>query len=79
MVLKKSTPYHMMGYQVNYENENARLLILNAVKSRNAVISILEDGAEITEELALFIWHHSNKDKPLNITIGKYTGRKRVC
>lgn len=79
MVLKKSTPYHMMGYQINYENENARLLILNAVKSRNVIISILEDGAEITEELALFIWHHSGNDKPLNITIGKSSGSKRVC
>ena len=79
MVLKKFTPYNMMRYRVNYENENARLLILNAVKSRNVIISILEDEAEISEELALFIWHHSGNEKPFNITIGNSPGRKRVC
>lgn len=69
MVLKKSTPNKVLKYRVNYENENTRLLILDAVKNRNASINIIGDETEISEEIALFIWHHSGKERTFSITI----------
>lgn len=69
MLLKKSTSERALKYQVNYENENARLLIADAVRNGGAVINVF-DGFEISEELAFFVWTYAQRDKILHVTFG---------
>lgn len=56
MLLSKSTPNLTLKYNIDYENENARLLIADAIESYDAVIKI-NPNVLITVETALLIWN----------------------
>lgn len=54
MLLSKNTPDKVLKYDVIYENENTRLIILDVIQNYGVTISLYKN-IQISEEIALFI------------------------